>query len=140
VWWGVVALAVVGLWLTVAHRHGSPLTEAEARRHLDRIVAAARAGDLDAMCSLNGSPFNCRRTLEGTRDRVPPDPPDAVAARYVGKSATNDTPGWLLVVEGTRAAGGRYRTEVFVFRDDEGRVKAINAVYWSGATLDLGAG
>lgn len=114
------------------------MTEAEARAYLDHIVAAARAGDFDAMCNLNGAPPNCYITLDRTgRDRVPVDPPRVTRTRYESET---DTPGWLLVAEGTDGLGKPYSTQVFIFRDDEGDLKAINAVYWSSARFSTGTG
>ena len=127
-----VVVVVLGAWS--ATRPGvASVTEAEARAYLDRIVVAARVHNFDGMCNLNGAPPNCRIMLDITgRDRLPADPPRVTQTHY---ESEGDTPGWLLVVEGVDGLDKPYSTEVFIFRDDEGNLKAINAVYWSGATV-----
>ncbi len=129
----IAVLVVVGTWY-VLHASGAtgPVTEAEARAYLNRIVAAARAGDLNKVCHLNGSVNNCRHTLEIVGSTVPPDPPRVVRAQYFEKRSADDTPGMLLVVEGVNWDRNPYSTDVYVFRDDAHHLKAINAVYWSG--------
>lgn len=135
---GTVAAVVVLLGAWFATRPGSTVTEGQARAYFDRIVAAARTGDFDAMCNLNGAPPNCQLMLDvAGRDRVPADPPRVSRARYASEL---DTPGWLLVVEGLDGRARPYSTQVLIFRDDEGELKAINAVYWSGATVSDGSG
>jgi hypothetical protein len=129
----IAAVLVVGAW-QMLHATGTtgPVTEAEARAFLNRIVAAARAGDLDKVCHLNGSVHNCQRTLEIVGSTVPPDPPKVVAARYFEKRSAEDTPGMLLVVEGVNWDHKPYSTDVYIFREDAHTLKATNAVYWSG--------
>ncbi len=137
----VVALAAGTAWLLLRPGTGSssgPVTEAEARAHLNRLVAAAQRYDFDQLCSLAGSVGNCHDLLdEAGTDRVPPEPPRVVSATYHQKQTDDGTPGWVLVVDGTDARGLRYRTDVLIFRDDEGQVKATNAVYWSGARISF---
>ena len=119
-WWG---------WTRVT----PPVTEAEARAYLDRIVAAALAGDLDKVCDFNGAVLNCERILRerGVRAALPSDPPTVTGTRYHPKDK-GGTAGRVLVVEGRTSCGKPYRTEVFVFRENRFHFKAINAVYWSG--------
>jgi len=120
-------------------RSTAPVTEAEARAHLDRAVRAALAHDFDGMCALNGSVFNCRTDLDaGDRDTVPTAAPTTVAARYTEKQSDDGTPGWILTVTGQNGRGKPYSTEVMVFRDHEGNLAAINIVWWSGNRLVLG--
>jgi hypothetical protein len=133
----LLALALVvavglGVWWWFFGGAELPVTQAEARRYLDRIVAAAQRQDWDAMCALNGAPYNCRVQLEqvGT-DSVPTDPPTIVSNRYSPKKGRDDTAGRILVVVGTDGKGRPYRTEVMVFRENRYHFKAINAVYWS---------
>lgn len=130
-----VGLALVAWAVWAWTRMTPPVTEAEARRHLNRIVAAAQRGDLAGVCRLNGSSLQCERMLDVIgRDRVPTQPPTVVGTRYVRK-APGATAGRVLVVEGVDGRGDRYRTEVFVFRESRFSFTATNAVYWSGATL-----
>ena len=130
---GAIAAAV--FW----PRGGSELprvTEAEARAHLARIVAAGRAHDFAALCALNGAVNNCRRQLDlvGT-DAVPSEPPRVVGSRFHDKEAPDDTPTFVLIVEGIDGKGKRYHTEVGVFWEERGVLKAINAVYWSNFSV-----
>ncbi|MGH8991043.1 MAG: hypothetical protein ACRDZ7_05885 [Acidimicrobiia bacterium] len=134
----------LGGWLWFGGGAESPISDADARGYLDRMVAAAQARDFDALCDLNGSVGNCRRTLETACDpstappaisceeTVPAEPPTVVSLR---NSPGDGYAGRILVVRGVDAAGKPYETEVLVFRENRRSFKAINAVYWSGATI-----
>jgi hypothetical protein len=50
-------------------------------------------------------------------------------------SPGDDTAGRILVVRGMDGAGNPYESEVLVFRENRRGFKAINAVYWSNATI-----
>jgi hypothetical protein len=120
------------------------VSEALARRYLDRMVAAAQARDFEALCDLNGAVLNCERTLDtacdpstappaiSCKDTVPPEPPEVIATR---NSPGDGYAGRILVVRGLDGAGRPYETEVLVFRENRRNVKAINSVYWSGANV-----
>lgn len=117
-------------------RPGAPVSEAEARAHLDQLVAAGQAHDFDKLCSLAGAVSSCRVLLDDAgRDAVPSTSPRVVSATYRDAQTDDGTPGWVLVVTGTDGRGRPYRTEVLVFHDDESKVKATNAVYWSGTRV-----
>jgi hypothetical protein len=133
---GLGLLAIVSTAAAVLlTRDGSglpPVTEAEARAYLAQIVAAGQAHDFTALCNLNGAVLNCERQLAlAGRDAVPKEPPTVVATRFEGKETQEDTPTFVLSVQGIDGRGKPYRTEVGVFWEDRGRLKAINAVYWS---------
>jgi hypothetical protein len=129
----LVLVALVGYWSWT--RVTPPVTEAEGRAYLNKIVAAARARDFEAMCRLNGAVANCRRQLtQAGADAVPPEPPRVVGTRYVPER-DGSVAGRVLVVEGVDGRGRTYRTEVFVFRENRYHFKAINAVYWSNYKL-----
>lgn len=149
----LLALMGAGAWWWFSGGADIPVTEAEARRYLDRMVAAAEARDFEALCELNGSVLNCRRQLDigcddapatapevSCRDTVPDEPPQVVTTRSSPKTSPTDTPGRLLVVRGIDRAGKPYETEVFVFRENRRSFKAINAVYWSNAQIIDDAG
>jgi hypothetical protein len=124
-----------GWWWT---RMTPPVTEAEARAYLDRIVAAGRVRDFDKVCNLNGSVLNCRRILDAAmRNALPAGPPTVTGTRYYRKQQ-GGTAGRVLFVEGTTKCGKHYRTEVFVFRENRFHFKAVNAVYWSNYTFGTG--
>lgn len=140
----VAVVGVGGAWWWFGGGAENPVSEAEARRYLDRMVVAARAQDFEALCELNGSVSNCRRMLETACDpstappaiscteTVPKEPPTVVAFR---NSPGDGYAGRILVVSGVDGGGKPYETEVLVFRENRRSVKAINAVYWSGATI-----
>jgi hypothetical protein len=128
---GVAAVAALSFGVWWWTRITPPVTEAEARAYLDRIVAAARARDFDKMCRLNGAVHNCRVQLAQAGEyAVPPSPPRVVGTRYY-KEGDGSVAGRALVVEGVDGCGKNYRTEVFVFRENRFHFKSINAVYWS---------
>jgi hypothetical protein len=108
------------------------------------MVAAAQAGDFEALCRLNGAVLNCERQLDSgcdpssappvisCKDTVPQEPPTVVATR---NSPGDGYAGRILVVRGEDGAGKPYETEVLVFRENRRSFKATNSVYWSGATI-----
>ena len=128
----VALLGGLGVWWNARGGGDRPPTDAEARAYFDRIVAAAQARDWDRLCGLNGARFNCQVQLDTVgRDSVPSDRPTVVESRFQGKQSADETPGRILAVEGTDGRGHRYHSEVGVFRYD-GKLAAINAVYWGG--------
>lgn len=113
-----------------------PVSEAEARAYLDRIVAAARVRDFDTLCALNLSVNQCLHVLDdfGLRGSVPEGPPVVVSTRYEPERDGFGA-GRVLVVEGATPCGSRYRSEVMVLRENRYHFKAVNAVYWSNARI-----
>lgn len=143
----VVAVAA-GVWWWFSGGAEKPVTETEARRYLERIVAAAQARDFDALCRLNGSVGNCRTQLAQGCDETPFDadrisctttvpkaPPVIASTRYHEKDTADGTPGRILVLTGTDALGRPYGSELMVFRENRNSFKAINAVYWSNSHI-----
>lgn len=141
----VLAAAGIGGWWWFFGGAETPVSEADARRYLDRMVTAAQAGDFEALCNLNGAVANCKRQLEtgcdptpftepivSCKDTVPPDPPEVVETR---ESPGDGTAGRILVVRGVDGAGKPYETEVLVFRENRRSFKAVNSVYWSSASI-----
>jgi hypothetical protein len=139
----LATVAVTGTLLVVsvvADRPSTtpPFPESEARAYLDRAIALGLARDYTALCALNGSTYNCERTLDaGRRETVPAQRPTSVSAFYVPKGNGHDTGGWVLTVRGRDGTGKAYRTQVMVFEDDRA-LTAINIVWWSNARLLLG--
>lgn len=137
---GLLLLLALGGWLLVRPSSGPsrPVTEAEARAHLDELVTAGQARDFDTLCKrLADATFNCERTVaDAGEGAVPSQPPRLVSAVY-HPGSEGSVGGWVLTVEGIDGKGKRYRTEVLIFRD-EGRVLATNAVYWYSARIDFG--
>jgi hypothetical protein len=135
---GAVLVAVLG-GLALVHKGGGgsekPVSDAEARAHLDRIVAAAQARDWEQFCRLSAAVFNCELELNTAgRDAVPPVRPTIVESRFHEKQFSDGSTGRVLVVEGTDGRGRPYRTEVMVSRY-EGHLEATNAVYWGSAEI-----
>lgn len=140
----VLAAAGFGAWWWFFSGAETPVSEAEARRYLDRMVAAAQARDFEVLCRLNGAALNCERMLDtgcdpstappaiSCKETVPPEPPEVVATR---NSPGDGYAGRILVVRGVDGAGKPYETEVLVFRENRRSLKATNSVYWSGATI-----
>ncbi len=153
----VALLGVLGLraWWWFATGAEIPLTEAEAQHYLDRMVAAAREGDFDDLCRLNGAVANCQRDLQVAcpeepnhgkglppeqlhqlcQKAVPPEAPQVIASRHASKEVPDGTAGRVLVVAGIDGWGRQYRTDVMVFRENRSHFKAINAVYWSNERM-----
>jgi hypothetical protein len=133
-----VVVTVLGGFALVRTAGGGsekPVADAEARRYLDRIVAAAQARDWEKLCHLSAAMFNCRLELDTAgRDALPPGPPTIVESRFHQKQVPDGATGRVLVVEGTDGRGRPYRTEVMVSRY-EGHLDATNAVYWSNAEI-----
>ena len=145
----LVPLAVLvavgfGAWWWFFGGAEAAVSEAQARRYLDRMVAAAEARDFESLCRLDGAARNCERTLDtgcdpstappaiSCKETVPAERPEVVATR---NSPSDGYAGRILVVRGVDGAGKPYETEVLVFRENRRSLKAINSVYWSGATV-----
>lgn len=118
---------------------GQPVTEDEAVAFVGRLAAAAIARDFDALCGMNGAAGNCYRTLDqfDLRASAPTERPTVVGTRRVNER-TGETAGVVVAVTGATSCDAPYRTDVFVFRDDESALKAVNAVFWSNGRLAEG--
>lgn len=138
---GVVAVTALVWAVLGAPTPHDPATEAEARAYLDKAIRAGLARDFRALCDLNGSVFNCETDLD-SRDRatVPTAAPTSIEAFYAKAKGGNETPGWVLTVQGRNGQGLPYKTEVMVFKDHEGKLTAINIVWWSGNRIVLDGG
>jgi hypothetical protein len=144
----VVLAAGVAAWWWFFGGADVPVTDGEARAYLSRIVATAKRRDFDALCRLNSAVANCRHQLQVGCDNtpfnppvvpctetVPREPPTVVATRYHKRDTPDGTPGRILVVTGTDGLGRAYKSELMVFRENRHHFKAINAVYWSNASI-----
>lgn len=117
---------------------GAAPTADEALAFFGRLVALAQKGDFEAFCSVAGD-GNCERKLdEAGRDSVPPRPPTVRSIRAVPTTRSGDQTslgGLVLGMCGTDALGDRYESEMLVFRDGDGTLRAINPVYWGRYTI-----
>jgi len=123
----VLGLVVAALVIkTTAMAPARPVSGIEARILLDRAVAHAAAGNLDALCRLGGSVNACRDSL-GLTNSLPVTPPSIVDS-YPAAGLQN---GHVLVLEGDDGLGNRYRTKFVVYRSGSSRIVAANPVFWS---------
>jgi hypothetical protein len=152
-----VLLGAVGAWIWWQQGGlGGPVSDAAARHYFSRIVAAAQAKDLEALCRLNSSVGTCQAELrvycpesfpvgpgggpefpagedleEECGESIPTEPPQIVASRH-RPAMEGRVGGRLLVVKGIDGRGKAYETEVLIFRDKRS-FKATHAVFWSGS-------
>jgi len=116
-----------------------PPSQAEARAYVARAIGLALDGDLEALCAAGGG--NCDEILEQAGD-IPAAPPLIVDVFEVPNQRHPDG-SWTLggqMVElcGHRDDGSVYRTQMLVFRDNAGRLIAIEPIYWSGIGIIIG--
>jgi hypothetical protein len=137
---GVLCAAVIASLLAACSARPPEVgpTLNEALGFLDRLVALAQQGDFGTLCATAGD-SNCDRKLdEAGRDRVPPQPPTVRTISSVPTTRSGDQTsrgGLVLGMCGTDARGGRYESEMLVFRDGDGTLRAINPVYWGHYTI-----
>jgi hypothetical protein len=153
----LVAIVAVplGVWVWwLQGGFGGRVSDEDARRYFDRIVAAAEKKDFETLCRLNASVGTCRAELRvycpetfgsgvapqfpqgedlerECREAVPTDPPAIVSSRH-RPARDGHVGGRVLVVRGVDGRGKPYETEVLIFRDKRS-YKATHAVFWSGA-------
>jgi hypothetical protein len=113
--------------------------EAAARAVLAEAVALARSPQLGSLCQLSAGTTRsetstCAETLQSTSALVPDDPPAVRCALAVGDVGPLRG-GVVLVVEGLDANGDPYRTD-FVVYDDGSGVGVLDAVWWSGLSIE----
>jgi hypothetical protein len=114
-----------------------PPSVAEARAFLNDIVDTASSRDFEGLCALGGGSCTSLLTDPGGR-AVPPDRPTLVGIRP-GDSQTSGprprTGGYILELCGLGAGGEPYYSEMLVFRDYAGELRAIEPLYWIGITI-----
>jgi hypothetical protein len=114
-----------------------PPSEAEARAFLDEIVEAAVSRDFEALCALGGGSCESFLADPGGRD-VPSDRPTVVGIRFVHPRANGPRPrtgGYVLELCGRDLDGDPFYSEMLVFRDVAGELRAIEPLYWMGITI-----
>jgi hypothetical protein len=112
-------------------------TYEEATSFLASVVALAQVRDFNGLCEMGGG--NCRRTLrDAGLDAVPATPPGIAGSRVIEPTRRADgletAGGLVLQLCGVDGRGRPYSTEMLVFRED-GRLLAIEPVYWSGMRI-----
>ncbi len=114
-----------------------PPSETEARAFLDEIVATAVSRDFDGLCALGGGSCESFLVEPGGRD-VPSDRPTVVGIRFVEQQTSGTRPstgGYVLELCGQDLDGDPYYSEVLVFRDVAGELRAIEPLYWMRITI-----
>lgn len=130
-------LLTVALAATAAACTRRPaVDEFQARGLLSRAETLVRSGDLDQLCTLSqlrGEGSTCPQSLEQARAVAPTEDPAVVCSFGLPPFGPLRN-GRILVLEGRDAGGDSYRTEFPVFHDGNA-IKTVDAVYWSGLTL-----
>ena len=114
-----------------------PPSEAEARAFLDEIVETAVRQDFEALCALGGGSCDSFLADHGGR-AVPSDRPTVVGVRFVDQQTSGPRPrtgGYVLELCGRDLDGDPYYSEMLVFRDFAGELRAIEPQYWMGITI-----
>jgi hypothetical protein len=130
------AIAIAGSITGAAALRDEPapgdVTAQEATLTLDRAIAIVEAGRQDALCrEIGAGESYCTISLHdvGCALRTPTERPTIVASRPVPHQF--DVPdGWVLTVEGLDGVGEKYRTDFYVVRDGNGKLKSPYPVYW----------
>jgi hypothetical protein len=121
-------------------RHSPPPVPAEdaARAFVDNLVELAKAGRFDDLCQLGGG--YCESALAAVGSgTVPASGPTIVETHELSSvrrsDGTIETGGRIVSVCGLDQTGRGYLTEVLVFYD-QGELRALNPIYWSGTRID----
>lgn len=130
-------LLALALAACTAQARPQPPSAAEAERFLDEVVRVARSGDLAALCDLGGG--SCDHFLDqaGAR-KVPPGAPSVIGGRTVDPTSNGPAgrvAGHVLELCGTGTDGMPYYSEMLVFRDFHGELRAIEPAYWLGIRI-----
>jgi hypothetical protein len=117
----------------MSRRDPASITEAEAVQVLQQAETYAKAGNVQALCAMNGNAIMCENQLRalGGIASVPNTSP-TVTSQHIIPAGRNTAGGRLLVVEGQTNAGKPYRTEVLIFDGGGGKLVPLEPVYWSG--------
>jgi hypothetical protein len=116
---------------------GSIPTPEESSGMLDQLIAFAKAGDFDGLCSIGD--LNCQDALkEVGLESAPTERPIVLGTRVVDANpAIGATGGRVLELCGIDGLGRTFNSEILVFRDG-GTLRVINPVFWSGISIASG--
>ncbi len=150
---GTILVAIVALFIRssrpVPRREPEEIAREEAEALLHKAVALLRAGKVNRFFKeIPSAPEMCRMQFDraGGPAALPAGAP-RIVDRYVlpdrllgGGSLAPDgrvraAGGHVLVLEGVDGLGRPYRTEFMVYDTGQLRLRATNAVYWSGYTI-----
>lgn len=125
-----------------AVRDPETITVEEATTILNQAHEASIQHDLDSLCGLGGSVLSCETAWQnsGEWDAVSDEQPAVVGSSVLPErdlgNGNRDRGGRLIIVEGTDGFGRPYTTDFLVFDAGEGRLVALNPVYWTGVKVD----
>ena len=112
-------------------------SEAAGRAVVDQLAAFATGGALDRICSLGSGtcPHDLRNAAPGS---APTSTPEVIGSWVVESRA--EVNGWSLggrafALCGADGLGRRFYSEVLVFDSGAGALRAVNAVFWTGARI-----
>lgn len=110
---------------------------------VNQLVAAATGGNLNAICGLGSGtcPHDLRNAAPGTAPSAPPRVMGSWVVEPVWQAASGtwSVGGRAFGLCGTDGLGARYYSEVLVFDSGGGALRAINAVFWTGARIATSA-
>ena len=132
-----VSVTLLSLVAACATQTATPPSHAEARAFLDEIVETAMRHEFEALCALGGGSCESFLADPGSRD-VPADRPTVVGMRLVARQTSGPRPrtgGYILELCGQDLDGDPYYSEMLVFRDFAGALRAIEPLYWMGITI-----
>lgn len=116
-------------------------TEAAGRTVVDQLAAFATGGALGSICTLGSGtcPHDLRNAAPGS---APTAAPEVMGSWVVEPSARPG--GWSLggrafALCGTDGLGRGFYSEVLVFDSGAGVLRAVNAVFWTGARIATSA-
>lgn len=129
----IAGALILALWVSCGDATDpQPVTREEAEQALADVVAIARSGDFDALCSYQGvSRPMCERRLEFAGVPAPSTAPAVVSSREL---RADPLPGLILRLCGTKDSGEQYVSDLAVWRVD-GKIEVQNPVYWSGTLI-----
>ncbi len=113
-------------------------TEAAARALVDQLVTLATSGNLDAICNLGSG--TCPHDLRSAPVGSAPTAAPTIAGSWVIEPVAQAGGTWSLggrafALCGTDGLDNRFYSEVLVFDAGAGSLRAVNAVFWTGARI-----
>jgi hypothetical protein len=112
-------------------------TEQEARRFLEDVVAAAKAGDINTLCAMS----NCSADDRSKPVIAPIDPPTVVGTRIIQPASIpgggETLGGQVLVLCGIGIDAEPYQFEMLVFRAN-GQLHTPSFKYWTNMGVSGG--
>jgi hypothetical protein len=134
----VIMIGSTGCQLPTAtnppRRDPASITEAEAIAVLKQAEVYAKAGDVQALCTMGDfSQTQCEQSIRnlGGLASVPRVSP-MVIRQHIIPARPHTSGGRLLIVEGPNNSGSTYQTSILIYENGEGTLVPLEPVYWSG--------